>query len=198
MKTNNAFMLRLFTLITTILVVSNLTIKAQDTLPSYQSKAFKSLDLNCGIGIYSPTYAPVPLTLVYQQNIKPGFSWLVFSQLGLRFKTDPYLNMRYKTINWIEGGGIGASFGKKIFNIGVHAIVGGRFYFSEYTARNSDLYNKPTVITKKLMPELGLLLNMKVGKKKIYFSSQLYASLYPFKNILENFHNFSLGIGYKF
>ena len=191
-------MLRYITLLTVILVVSNLRLTAQDTLIVYQSKAFKSLDMNVGLGIYAPLYSPIPLTFVYQQNIKSGFSWVVFSQVGLRFKTDKYLNMNYKTVNWIEGGGIGTSVGNTIVNIGLHAIVGGRFYLSEYTAINSDLYHKPTVITRKLMPELGLLLNMKVGKKKIYFSSQLYASLYPFKNILENFHNYSIGIGYKF
>jgi hypothetical protein len=191
-------MLRYITLLTAILVISNVTLNAQDTLPGYQSKAFKSLDMNVGIGIYAPIYSPVPLTIVYQQNIKSHFSWLVFSQVGLRFKTDKNLHMKYKTINWIEGGGIGTSVGNTIFNIGFHAIVGGRFYFSEYRAINSDLYHNPVVITRKLMPELGLLLNMKVGKKKIYFSSQIYASLYPFKNILENFHNYSIGIGYKF
>ncbi|MDD4210064.1 MAG: hypothetical protein PHI52_06975 [Bacteroidales bacterium] len=191
-------MLRYITLLTAILVVSNLRLNAQDTLIGYQSKAFKSLDVNVGLGFYAPLYSPIPLTFVYQQNIKPGFSFLVFSQLGIMSKTDMYLNMTYKMVNWIEGGGIGTSVGNTIFNIGFHAIVGGRFYFSEYRAINSELYHNPIVITRKLMPELGVLLNMKVGKKKIYFSSQLYASLYPFKNILENFHNYSIGIGYKF
>mgnify|MGYP001016229268 CR=1 FL=1 len=191
-------MLRYITLLTAILVVSNLRLNAQDTLIGYQSKAFKSLDVNVGLGFYAPLYSPIPLTLVYQQNIKPGFSFLVFSQLGVLSKTDKYLNMTCKMVNWIEGGGIGTSVGNTVFNIGFHAIVGGRFYFSEYRAINSDLYHNPVVITRKLMPELGVLLNMKVGKKKIYFCSQLYASLYPFKNILENFHNYSIGIGYKF
>lgn len=187
-----------FSLIIAFLVSFSLSLKAQDAIPSYQSETFKSLDMNLGLGLYSPLYAPVPITLVYQQNIKPGFSWIVFSQLGLRFKTDKQLNMKYKAVNWIEGAGIGGSLGKGIFNAGLYAVAGGRLYYSKYTAKNSSLYLEPTLITKKLMPELGLLVSMKVGKKRVYFSSQLYASLYPFKNFAENFHNFSLGAGYKF
>jgi hypothetical protein len=154
--------------------------------------------MNLGLGIYSPFSYPIPITFVYQQNINSRFSWLVFSQFGLIVKTDKYVNINYKRISWIEGGGLGASFGNPVFNFGFHAIIGGRFYYSDYTAKNSNLYNNPTVITKKIIPELGLLLNIKVGKKRIYFNSQLYASLYPIKNFLENFSYYSIGIGYKF
>jgi hypothetical protein len=80
----------------------------------------------------------------------------------------------------------------------LYFIAGGRFYYSKLTAENSNLYNEPTLETSKLMPELGLLYNIKVGKKKIYLTSQLYMAMYPFNNIRSNLHTFSVGVGYRF
>lgn len=191
-------MLRHLTLIVAIIALGNLSLKAQEPPPAQPSKTQKSLDLNIGLGILSPLYAPVPITIVYEQSIKQGFSWMVFSQLGIMSRTHEYLNMNYRIVNWIEGAGIGGVLGNKIIQAGLHAVVGGRYYYSKYTAENSNVYQEPSITTQKLMPELGLLLNIKVGKKKFYFNTQLYASMYPFGNWLENFHNYSFGAGYRF
>jgi len=45
---------------------------------------------------------------------------------------------------------------------------------------------------------MGLLYNVKFGKKKFYFTSQFYLAMYPFNNIRSNLHTFSIGLGYKF
>lgn len=197
-KTNNTLMLRPFTFITVFLMSGTFYLKAQDTLPAYQSKKFRSVDLNVGIGITEPLFNPIPVSIVYQQNIKRGFSWIIFSQLHAKFKTDEIYNVSYKFINWVEGAGIGGSLGNKAFNTGLYIVGGGRYYYSKLTADNSNLYNDPKLVTNKFMPEMGLLYNIKIGKKKIYFTSQLYVVMYPFENIRSNLHTFSIGVGYKF
>lgn len=189
---------RHFIFIIIVLLSSILSLKAQDTIPDYQSKKFKSLELNVGFGLYAPSYYPIPITLIYHQNILSRFSYLVFSQLGLQFKTDKNLNVKYSIYNWVEGVGMGGAVGNKFFTVGLYGVAGGRFYYSKFSAVNNNLYHEPVIVTKEIVPELGLLINVKMGKKKLYFTSQLYASLYPIDNFLENYHNFSVGVGYKF
>jgi hypothetical protein len=191
-------MLKHYILIIAFLVLGTVNLKAQDTLPAYQSKNFRSLDLNAGIRLTYPNFYPIPITVVYQQNIERGFSWIVLSQFYAKFKDDESLNESYKFFNWVEAVGVGGTLGNKWFNTGLFLVGGGRFYHSKLTVDNSALFQEPTLVTNKLNPELGLLYNLKFGKKKIYFTSQIYMSMYPFKNFTANLHTFSVGVGYRF
>ena len=191
-------MLRHHLLITAFIALGALNLKAQETLPSYQSKNFRSLDLNAGIGLTYPNFYAVPITIVYQQNIERGFSWIVLSQFFAKFNEEEYVNESYKFFNWVEAVGIGGTLGNKSFNTGLYLVGGGRFYHTKTTVDNSDLYHEPTLVTNKLNPELGLLYNLKIGRKKLYFTAQAYTTMYPFKNFTANLHTFSVGVGYRF
>lgn len=191
-------MLKPHLLIIAFIALGALNLKAQETLPAYQSKNFRSLDLNAGVGLTYPNFYAIPITVVYQQNIERGFSWIVLSQFFAKFNEEEYVNESYKFFNWVEAAGIGGTLGNKSFNTGLYLVGGGRFYHTKTTVDNSDLYHEPTLVNNKLNPELGLLYNLKVGKKKFYFTSQVYISMYPFKNFTANLHTFSVGVGYRF
>jgi len=180
------------------LILGTFILKAQETLPSYQSKQFRSLDLNVGMGIPNPTFYPIPITIVYQQNIKSNFSWIFLSKFYAQFNEDASLHESFNSISWVEAPGIGGTLGNKLFNTGLFLVGGVRYYHSKLTVDNSAIFQEPTLVTNKLNPELGLLYNLKIGRNKLYFTSQIYVSALPFKNFYSNLHTFSIGVGYKF
>ena len=177
-----------------VLVISNLN--AQETVATYQSEKFKSMEVNGGLGWNGLKN----LSFAYQQNIKRGFAWIIQTQLHFPItfsnQTFIYLESR-KFFNWVQVAGIGGTLGNRRFNNGLYLVGGGRFYHSKLTG-SPTIFNEPKLVTNKLMPELGLLYNLKVGKKKLYFTSQIYIALHPFKNFIENPHTLSIGLGYKF
>lgn len=191
-------MLKHHLLIITFLVLATLNLKAQDTLPTYQSKQFRSLDLNVGISLTYPKFYPVPISILYQQNIKRNFSWIVLSRFYARFNAPANEHESFNSFNWVEAPGIGGTLGNKWFNTGLFLVGGGRFYHSKMTADNSAIFQEPTLVTNKFNPELGLLYNIKIGKRKLYFTSQIYVSAIPFKNFYSNLHTVSIGVGYRF
>jgi hypothetical protein len=57
---------------------------------------------------------------------------------------------------------------------------------------------EPEMITNRILPELGVLYNLKIGKKKYYFATQLYLPLTPFSAAsIEKNITLSIGIGCK-
>lgn len=181
-----------------LLVLGAFSLKAQDTLPAYRSKAFRSLDLNVGIGLTHPKLYPIPLTVVYQQNIKKGLSCILFSQAFAQFTGEKVLNARFLSLNWVEAVGIGGTIGWKWFNTGLFIVGGGRFYHSKLTLDNAAIFHEPTLVTNKLNPELGLLYKLKIGNRRLFFTSQIYVSLLPLGNFGSKLHTFSIGAGYRF
>jgi hypothetical protein len=175
-----------------VLVISNLN--AQETVPTYQSEKFKSMEANIGLRWYQYQN----LSFAYQQNIKRSFAWIALTQLQFPIKSSNQFSLESsKFFNWVQVAGIGGTLGNNRFNNSLYVVGGGRLYYSKLTG-NPTIFNEPTLITKRLMPELGLLYNLKVGKKKFYFTSQIYIALHPFKNFIENPHTLSIGLGYKF
>jgi hypothetical protein len=153
--------------------------------------------LNAGIGITCPHFYPIPITIVYQQNIKRGFSWVLLSQFYAEFNEDESVNESYKFFNWVEAAGIGGSLGNKSLNTSSYLVGGGRFYHTKAIVDNSEVSNEPALVTSKINPEFGLLYNIKAGNKKFYFSFQVYISMFQFKNFTANLHTFSVGVGYR-
>ncbi len=92
--------------------------------------------------------------------------------------------------------GIGRTIGNNGFNNGLYLLGGGRVYHSKLVLHNTD-FNQNTLVTKKFTPELGILYNLKVGKKKFYFTTQMYFALTPVKNFIEARHTLMMGVGYK-
>lgn len=175
------------------LLLENIQLQAQDRLPTFKSEKFRSIEVKTGIGILPRIYN-VPINIVYQQNIKRGFSTILYSEFLSMFSKSS--ESSYSEFIWLETVGIGRTIGNNRFNNGLYLLGGGRVYHSKLALYNTD-FNQNTLETKRITPELGLLYNLKVGKKKFYFTTQMYFALTPFKNVIEARHTFMMGIGYR-
>jgi hypothetical protein len=185
--------------IRSILIVSFLLVivqlQAQDSLPKYKSEKFRSLEVKTGLGFgYPPRLYLIPVNIVYQQNIKRGFSTILFSEVLPFFWSTSKVS--YGEFIWTEAIGIGRTIGNNRFNNGLYLLGGGRFYHTKVVLYNTD-FNQNTLVTNKITPELGILYNLKVGRKKFYFTTQIYLSLYPIQNFIESRHTLTLGVGYR-
>jgi hypothetical protein len=176
-------------------VLENIQLQAQDAdrLPAFKSEQFRSIEVKTGIGILPRIY-DIPINIVYQQNVKRGFSTIFYSEVLSTFSKSSESN--YHEFIWLEAAGVGKTIGNNSFNHGLYLLGGGRLYHSNLTLYNTD-FNQSTLVTKTITPELGLLYNLKAGKKKLYFSTQFYFALTPLKNIIEARHTLMLGIGYR-
>ena len=171
-------------------------LQAQDSLPTFKSEKFRSIEVKTGLGIgFPPRIYKIPINIVYQQNIKGGFSTVLYSEFLSMFSKSS--ESSYSEFIWLEAVGIGRTIGNNRFNNGLYLLGGGRVYHSKLALHNTD-FNQNTLITKKTTPELGLLYNLKVGKKKFYFTTQMYFALTPIKNFIEARHTLTIGVGYRF
>jgi hypothetical protein len=178
-----------------LLVSSQL--QAQDSLQTFKSSSFRSIEVKTGIGFgYPPRLYKIPINVVYQQNIKGGFSTILYSEL--LYQSFEVSKFNYKTTEFLmlEAVGIGKTIGNKKFNNGLYLMGGARLYHSKLEVNNTD-FKQNTLVTNIITPEMGLLYNLKVGRKKLYFSTQLYFVLTPLKNFIEARHTLTLGVGYR-
>ncbi len=182
-----------------ILVLAIATLaSAQNTAPSYIDKGFSSLEFKVGKnGLLQVPVTP-NVNVLYQKNIAKHLSVVFYSEIAKSiFNTDP--DQKYLVLNnfwWRETVGIGGTFGRKSLNNNLFLMAGGNYYRS-HTYVDEEL--KPELITAKLRPELGLLYNLKWGKKRVYFSFQHYIPLYPLNLFFarELTKTTSLGVGFK-
>ena len=171
---------------------------AQVSDPSFIDKGFSSLEFKVGKnGLLQVPVTP-NVNVLYQKNIAKHLSVVFYSEIAKSiFNTDP--DQKYLVQNnfwWRETVGFGGTFGRKSLNNNLFLMAGGNYYRS-HTYVDEAL--KPELITAKLRPELGLLYNLKWGKKRVYFSFQHYIPLYPLNLFFakELTKTTSLGIGFK-
>jgi len=184
-------------LIAIILLMSSSisTVLSQDAVPSYALPKTRSAELKIGAGKLQPQLLAFDFN--YQKNLTKHFSLISFSQIDISaWDRNPY--KIYLVTNYfffIQSFGIGASVGAKRFNTGLSLLAGGRFYHSK--AMVNEIH-EPELVTNRILPELGLLYNLKIGKQKYYFSTQIYLPLSPFSAAsIEKNITLSVGIGYK-
>ena len=171
---------------------------AQNPIPSYIDKGFSSLEVKVGKnGLLQVPVTP-NVNVLFQKNLAKHVALVSYTEVAQSiFNTNP--DQKYLLINnfwWRETIGIGGTFGRKSLNNNLYLMAGGTFYRS-HTYVVEVL--KPEMITSKLRPELGLMYNLKWGKKRVYFSFQQYIPLYPLNLFFarELTKTTSLGIGFK-
>jgi hypothetical protein len=162
---------------------------------------YKSIDFKLGStiqGVISPN-------VMYQYNLKKHLAVVSYTELGFQPFGNPLLknsvdNAQISHFNIVETIGIGVALGKKRFNNNLFLVGGGRYFYEKLTLTNRNFNNASYTIS-KLYPELGLLYNLKIGKKKMYYTAQLYVPIYPtveFKTLDKVLvSTFSLGIGFR-
>lgn len=177
------------------LLIPMKNIFAQDSTSNYLSKNNQVLEFKLGLGKLQPQL--VAFDFNYQRNILKHISTLAFSQIDVS-AWDRNAKKNALVINhlhFLQTVGIGSTIGRKRFNTGLFLLGGGRIY---HTHTIVEGLHSPNLYTTKFLPELGLLLNLKIGKRKYYFSTQLYFPLTPFGNsIIEKNPTLTFGVGYK-
>jgi hypothetical protein len=169
-------------------------VSAQNQPAPFKSKAFKSLELQVGTG--TRLLGSVTLNLNFQKNLGKHLSVLSYSYMDQKpYDRNPektYLAVKYLCL--MESVGIGSSVGKKGINAGLY-LLGGLRYLRTVEAVKG--FHESSITTKALLPDVAMLLNMKIGKRKFYFATQIY---YQFTRIDPGIavRNLTAGVGYRF
>lgn len=163
--------------------------------PSFASTNFQSFELKAGFGKLQPQL--MTLDVNYQKNIARHISLISFTQVDVSaWKRNPDKNYLVTNhFHFLQTIGIGVNTGGRRFNLGLNLLGGGRYYHSKTIVRG---INEPEMNVNKLFPELGIMSNIKIGKNRFYFNSQIYFPLTPFAmNFSEKNITLSIGAGYK-
>jgi hypothetical protein len=172
------------------------TLYAQEALPYYIDANYRSIDVKLGFGKIEPELFNI--NFLYQRNIAKRIPTVLYSELNYsllnRNPENQYLTTNY--FSWVEAVGIGGTIGKRWFNNSLFIVGGGRYYHSKLYVKEAL---QPELVTSKVLPELALLYNLKIGKKRWYFSAQYYKPLYPFAMLKyqEVNRTISVGMGYR-
>ncbi len=163
---------------------------AQQEIPN-ESRP-KLIEMKLGFGKLQPQLSALDMNFfvpVYGVFSATSFTQLCFSAWN---RNPNNFALVINQFHALQSVGVGASVGRKI-NFGSYYLIGGHYYHSRTVAK--DLYNSE-LITNKINLETGLLFKLKVGRKRYYFSSQLYFPLTPqSRTLLEKNPTITIGLG---
>jgi hypothetical protein len=188
--------MRTFKFILILLLFSSFIVKGQgsvknDTLIRIYSK---QIEFKLGFGKLQPQLMVFDFN--YILPVYKSISAIYFSQIDISAwdRNPDKIALVTNQFHLLQLAGIGASVGKRV-NIGGYYLIGGRYYHSHTIEK--DLY-KSELYLNKVNFETGLLLNIKIGKKKYYFATQLYFPVTPIsKPILEKNPTLTIGLGLR-
>lgn len=182
---------------------------AQKTKTETHSEKFPApkFTIEPGIGINPAPMPDIVLSNLMQWNIKKRLS--IVSHTSLNFNGPLKRNFNYITTNYnysiIQKLGIGTSVYTKRSSHTFSLLAGIRYDGYKETMNNPE-FEKVIVKINSLNPDFGLMYNVKVGQKKVFFSYRMYVPLYPypvkgldFSSIDGNLANVSLefGVGFR-
>jgi hypothetical protein len=173
------------------------TLFAQDSIQNYCSKDFRSLEFKMGLPTLIVKWEINP-SVLYQRNLQKHIAAIVYSDISFAPVTEKIKNnyLYQRSFHWVEAVGIGATFGNKGINNGFFILGGGRYFYSKMVSKEALM---PELVRNSFTPELSLMYNLKVGKKKLYGTFQIFYPLYPFSIGFNGEGNISasLGVGYR-
>ena len=192
--------------ISLILMLLNISAASAQTDSSPNSKKHfsgRKLTIEPGIGIN-----PAPMSDLLISNV---IQWNFFKRLSIVSHTSyTYNNAFLRDFNYIKTNydyslsqkfGIGASFYTKRSTHTFSLLAGIRKDAFKETLENPE-FEKLSVSGSSDSPDIGFLYNVKVGKKKYFFSYRMYIPLYPYPfmtsdtwSIDRNLANVSLEFG---
>lgn len=176
-----------------LLLLSSFIVKGQGSVKNDTlSKIYtKQIEFKLGFGKQQPQLMTFDFN--YILPVFKYISAIYFSQIDISAwdRNPDKIALVTNQFHLLQLAGIGASFGKR-FNFGAYYLIGGKYYHS-HTIVN-DLYNSELNLNKVNL-ETGVLLNLKIGKKKYYFTTQLYFPVTPIKPILEKNPTLTIGLG---
>lgn len=173
------------TLFTTIiLLLSFYTFAQKDTTKNYKGK----ITIEPGIGI-----SPMP---IMDMNLSNIVQWEINKRLSLiSYTSIKENNLFLRNFNYIKGSnnhsitqnfGVGTSFSTKRSNH-TFSLLGGVKYDTYRETLDNPKFDKVDVTIKSWSPDLGIMYNLKLGRKKYFFSYRMYIPLSPYPLITPDF-----------
>ena len=186
--------MRTFKFILILFLFSSFIVNGQgsvknDTLSKINTK---QIEFKLGFGRLQPQLMAFDFN--YIVPVYKSISAIYFSQIDISAwdRNPDKIALVTNQFHLLQLAGIGASFGKRL-NIGGYYLIGGKYYHSRTIV--NDLY-KSELSLNKVSLESGLLISIKIGKKKYYFATQLYFPVTPLrKPILEKNPTLTIGLG---
>jgi outer membrane receptor protein involved in Fe transport len=137
--------------------------------------------------------------------------WNIKKQLGIiSYTSYSYNNIMNRDFNYIKTNynyalsqkfGIGTSLTTKHSSHTLSFVAGIRYDAYKETLENPDFENVSASVS-SVSPDLGLLYNLKIGKKKYFFSYRMYIPMYPYPvissyiwSLSDNMSNLSFEFG---
>lgn len=164
-----------------ILFLGTLNSFAQtDSLASVKKAKYK-ITVEPGIGISPMPIMDMTLSNVVQIRITKRLSAISYTSLKEN-------NLFFRNFNYIKSTnnhtltkelGIGSSFYTKR-SIHTLSLLGGIKYDTYHETLDNPKFEKVDVTIKSWSPEAGMMYNLKLGKKKYFFSYRMYIPLFPY------------------
>jgi hypothetical protein len=189
--------MRIIKFICIILLYNSIFVNGQEKMQNdtlLKKSHPKQIEFKLGFGKLQPQL--IAFDFNYIIPIYKSISASYFSQIDISAwdRNPDKLALVINQFHALQFAGIGASVGKRL-NIGGYYLIGGRYYQSNTIAK--DLYNSELSLN-KMNFETGLILNIKIGKEKYYFATQLYFPISPVsKPILEKNPTLTIGLGLR-
>lgn len=197
--------MKLINYLSIILLLLNFSAIGQTDTTQTTKKQFplRKLSIEPAIGINPMPMSDIVVSNLVQWNVKKHFN--VVSRSAMTFNTAFARNFNYVHTDYSyslsQTIGIGTSFYLKRSSHTFSLMAGVKYDATKETL-NNPAFEKISVASSTLSPDLGLMYNLKWGKKKYFFSYRMYIPLYPypFKNfdinsIDGNLANISLEFG---
>lgn len=141
----------------------------------------RKLTIEPAIGINPMPMSDAVVSNLMQWNVKKHFN--VVSRSSVTFNTAFARNFNYVHTDYSyslsQTIGIGSSFYLKRSSH-TFSIVGGVKYDATKETLNNPDFENISVASSTVSPDFGLIYNLKLGKKKYFFSYRMYIPLYPY------------------
>jgi hypothetical protein len=176
-------MSRIISLFTFLLMFNISAAFAQtDSLQSApKSFPLHKLTLEPAIGINPMPLSDIVVSNLVQWNVKKRFH--VVSRSSVTFNTAFARNFNYVHTDYSytlsQTIGIGTSFYLKSSSHSFSLMAGVKYDATKETLNNPE-FEKVSYGLTTVSPDFGLMYNLKLGKKKYFFSYRMYIPLYPY------------------
>jgi hypothetical protein len=169
-----------------LLNISSAIGQTETTQTTKKGFPLSKLTVEPAIGINPMPMSDLLLSNLVQWNVNKRIN--IVSRSAVSFNTAFARNFNYIHTDYSytirQTVGVGTSFYTKRSSHTLSLMAGVKYDDSKETLNNPD-FEKASMASRSISPDSGLMYNVKMGKKKYFFSYRMYFPLfpYPFKTI---------------
>jgi hypothetical protein len=187
-----------------LILISSASIAQTDTLQTtHKSFPLRKLTIEPAVGINPMPMSDIVVSNLAQWNVKKRFH--VVSRSAVSFNTAFERNFNYVHTDYSYTLSQTIGFGTSVYyksSSHTFSLMAGVKYDATKETLNNPEFEKVSFALSTVSPDFGLMYNLKLGKKKYFFSYRMYIPLYPypvktydFNAIDSNMANLSLEFG---